>query len=338
VTTTAYTDGACLGNPGPGGWAWAVPGGRFASGAAAHTTNQRMEIAAALEAVRALEGPLEIVSDSTYVVNCFRDRWWEGWIARGWVNKAKQPVANRDLWEPLIDEVRRRGQGGVRFRWVKGHGSDRFNDLVDRLAVEAAHKQAGRAGDRPPTDPGPADAPRGRGGADPRPPDGFRLVVTGHRPPELGGYDENPVAAAVRRKLTELLAAERELHPDVVVLTGLGLGAEHLAAEAAEAAGVPYVSVLPYPDADSQWPDASRREFRRLLAGGKGKIVLQGKAPETRQAAGGALRRRDAWLARSADEAIVVWDGDEPLVGRAVRALQDALGEEQVMVVEPPAG
>jgi ribonuclease HI len=71
--TIAYTDGACLGNPGPGGWAWAVPDGPFASGAADRTTNQRMEIQAAYEAVRALPGPLLIMSDSTYVVNCFRD-------------------------------------------------------------------------------------------------------------------------------------------------------------------------------------------------------------------------------------------------------------------------
>src|SRR5207245_627377 len=74
MTTTAYTDGACLRNPGPGGWAWAVPDGPFASGAEPHTTNQRMEITAVLEAARAILGPLDIVSDSTYVVNCFRDR------------------------------------------------------------------------------------------------------------------------------------------------------------------------------------------------------------------------------------------------------------------------
>ena len=78
-----FTDGACLGNPGPGGWAWAEPDGAYASGAAARTTNQRMEITAAYEAVKAHPGPLEVVSDSTYVVNCFRDRWWEGWIAPG---------------------------------------------------------------------------------------------------------------------------------------------------------------------------------------------------------------------------------------------------------------
>jgi ribonuclease HI len=130
-----WTDGACSGNPGPGGWAWATQDGRQASGGAAATTNQRMEIQAALEAVKALDGPLTVVSDSTYVVNCFRDTWWKGWLARGWVNSAKKPVANRDLWEPLIILVRDRGD--VSFRWVKGHSGDPMNDLVDQLAVEA---------------------------------------------------------------------------------------------------------------------------------------------------------------------------------------------------------
>src|SRR5437867_3608402 len=156
--TVVYTDGACLGNPGPGGWAWAVPGGRWANGAEARSTNQRMEIVAALEAVRANPGPLEVVSDSTYVVNCFRDRWWEGWLARGWKTKAKQPVANRDLWEPLIGAVRADPER-VRFRWVKGHGTDPVNDLVDRLAVEAARTQRGRTGEGTPPDLGPADSP-----------------------------------------------------------------------------------------------------------------------------------------------------------------------------------
>ena len=142
--TTVFTDGACLGNPGPGGWAWAEVGGAFASGAEARTTNQRMEITAALEAVRAHPGPLEVVSDSTYVVNCFRDRWWEGWLRRGWTNSARKPVANRDLWEPLVEEYRRRGD--ITFRWVKGHSGDVMNDLVDMLAVEAAQTQRGRTG------------------------------------------------------------------------------------------------------------------------------------------------------------------------------------------------
>ncbi|MCO1658466.1 ribonuclease H family protein [Pseudonocardia humida] len=129
-----WTDGACSGNPGPGGWAWATEDGRQGSGAEAATTNQRMEIRAALEAVRALEGPLVVVSDSTYVVNCFRDEWWKGWMARGWLTSGKKPVVSRDLWEPLITLVNERGD--VSFRWVKGHSGDKMNDLVDALAVE----------------------------------------------------------------------------------------------------------------------------------------------------------------------------------------------------------
>jgi ribonuclease HI len=135
-----WTDGACSGNPGPGGWAWATKDGRRASGGSPATTNQRMEIQAALEAVTALGSPLVVVSDSTYVVNCFRDAWWKGWIARGWQTSAKKPVANRDLWEPLITAVNERG--GISFRWVKGHSGDEMNDLVDQLAVEAGRLAA----------------------------------------------------------------------------------------------------------------------------------------------------------------------------------------------------
>ncbi len=115
----------------------------FASGAADHTTNQRMEINAAYQAVLALEGPLEVVSDSTYVVNCFRDGWWKGWHKRGWKNSQKKPVANRDLWEPFIDLVNERGD--VKFRWVKGHSGDPMNDLVDELAVAAGRDQMGQS-------------------------------------------------------------------------------------------------------------------------------------------------------------------------------------------------
>ncbi len=114
---------------------------RWASGAGGHTTNQRMELTAVLEALRSIEGRVEIVSDSTYVVNCFRDRWWEGWLRRGWTNSKKEPVANRDLWEPLIDLVRKRDD--VTFRWVKGHSGDPMNERVDLLALEAARTQQG---------------------------------------------------------------------------------------------------------------------------------------------------------------------------------------------------
>lgn len=134
-----YTDGACSGNPGPGGWAWAMaPGGKpQGSGGAANTTNQRMELQAVLEALRVIdphEGPVEIVSDSTYVVNCFKDRWYLGWQRNGWRNSKRQPVANDDVWRPLIDLAL---SGPVSFRWVKGHSGDPMNDLVDALAVAA---------------------------------------------------------------------------------------------------------------------------------------------------------------------------------------------------------
>jgi ribonuclease HI len=137
--TRVWTDGACAGNPGPGGWAWALDTslrpGTFAAGHADRTTNQRMEIQAALEAILANDGPLLVVSDSTYVVNCFRDSWWRGWLDRDWTNSAKKPVANRDLWEPLIGLYVQRSD--VAFDWVKGHSGDPMNDLVDELAVAA---------------------------------------------------------------------------------------------------------------------------------------------------------------------------------------------------------
>jgi ribonuclease HI len=153
--TVVYTDGACRGNPGPGGWAWAVPGGPFASGADSHTTNQRMEITAALEALRALTAPgapndeaasaVEVVSDSTYVVRCFTDRWWEGWRRRNWKNSQNKPVANRDLWEPLL-ELALSPHVAVAFRWVKGHSGDPWNDRVDELATRAADTGRGTSG------------------------------------------------------------------------------------------------------------------------------------------------------------------------------------------------
>jgi ribonuclease HI len=136
---TVYTDGACSGNPGPGGWAWAVApfGEPCSSGGEPTTTNQRMEIYAAFDALRSLAGdgvPVHVVADSTYVVNCFRDRWWVRWEANGWRNAKKQPVANADLWRPLIELVR---ANTVTWGWVKGHSGDAMNDLVDALAVAA---------------------------------------------------------------------------------------------------------------------------------------------------------------------------------------------------------
>ena len=127
------------GNPGPGGWAWAVApeGAPCDSGGEAQSTNQRMEINAALEAMRSLPGELTIVSDSTYVVNCVNKRWYANWEKNGWRNSAKQPVANQDLWKPFIELYKSRQPRPI-FEWVKGHSGDRMNDLVDQLAVAAS--------------------------------------------------------------------------------------------------------------------------------------------------------------------------------------------------------
>ncbi len=221
----AYTDGSCLGNPGPGGWAWALVGGPTASGAERSTTNQRMELTAALEAMqwivdhidhlvgqrcdsRIIAGGavrqsgtaagatgyavttqingtfdecndladrtdrtdrlglttlaggvttsapsrscgsgidpvrLTIISDSSYLVNCFSHHWWEGWIKKGWRNAKGDGVANRDLWEPLLHLVLD-GPIEVNFSWTRGHSGDAMNELVDAMANEAARTQRG---------------------------------------------------------------------------------------------------------------------------------------------------------------------------------------------------
>ncbi|MHB1709794.1 MAG: ribonuclease H family protein [Acidimicrobiales bacterium] len=160
--TVVYTDGACLGNPGPGGWGWAVDDrpsatpafdhrpaerneGLSGSGSDPHTTNQRMEITAVVEALRAIDGDVHVVSDSTYVVNCFLQTWWAGWKRRGWRNSQGKPVANRDLWEALFGLALDGGRQ-VTFEWVKGHSGDPMNDRVDQLATEAAANQRGSRG------------------------------------------------------------------------------------------------------------------------------------------------------------------------------------------------
>src|SRR5262245_7932194 len=136
---TLYTDGACSGNPGPGGWAALIIDSseeRVVSGAEAATTNQRMELRAAIEGLAAISGRrrVRLHSDSAYVVNCFLDGWWKGREQRGRVGAGKQSIANRDLWERLLAESRRH-----EVTWVKvaGHAGDPLNERVDRLARAA---------------------------------------------------------------------------------------------------------------------------------------------------------------------------------------------------------
>ena len=330
----AYTDGACSGNPGPGGWAWAIPGGRFASGAEGHSTNQRMELTAAHEALAAIQGPLTIVSDSTYVVHCFRDKWYEGWQKRGWKNSKREPVANQDLWEPFINEYLERGD--VNFEWVKGHAGDPMNDLVDRLAVEAAAAQLGRTGEGEPTDLGPPDAVGpSHARRDKRLPAGRLVLVAGHRPGAVGGYGDNAISDAVRARLGELLVGLRTIDGPFTVVSGLRLGAEQLGAEAALEQGFPLVAVLPYPAPDAPWPPEARRRFAGLVAQAKKAVTLDRKVPTSKQGAGLALGKRDDWLATQVDTAVVVWDRQDAEVGRLVRVLEDHLGADQVLFVQP---
>jgi ribonuclease HI len=110
-----------------------------------------MEITAALEALRSLleeagSDQITVVSDSAYVVNCFRDGWWESWRRRGWTSANGKPVANRDLWEPLL-ELAVDGNSPVTFKKVAGHAGQPMNELVDKLANEAAFAQRGRSGE-----------------------------------------------------------------------------------------------------------------------------------------------------------------------------------------------
>ena len=137
-----YTDGACSGNPGPGGWAAILIDGtaeRELSGAETSTTNQRMELRAALEGLRSLESRRRVAlySDSAYLVNCFRDKWYVRWQQNGWKNAQKKPVDNRDLWEGLIALA---AAHDVAWHKVAGHSGDPLNERADRLARAAVDR------------------------------------------------------------------------------------------------------------------------------------------------------------------------------------------------------
>lgn len=133
---TVYTDGACLGNPGPGGWAAILlynEHRKEISGGEEHTTNQRMELLAAIKALEALKFPCRVAlySDSAYLVNAFEQGWLERWQENGWKTRAKGDVENRDLWERLLLLTRRHE---VRFMKVKGHADSELNNRCDELA------------------------------------------------------------------------------------------------------------------------------------------------------------------------------------------------------------
>ena len=135
-----YTDGACRGNPGPGGWgAVLVYNGREKelSGGEKNTTNNRMELTAAIEGLAALKEPCEVTltTDSKYLCDAIEKGWAEGWRKRGWVKPDKKPALNPDLWEKLLDLLKTHK---VTLVWVKGHNGHPYNERCDVLATTFA--------------------------------------------------------------------------------------------------------------------------------------------------------------------------------------------------------
>ena len=136
-TVTIYTDGACSGNPGPGGWGAILmygPHSRELSGGEAATTNNRMELTAVIQALSLLKEPciVDLWSDSKYVIDGLEKGWAKGWKARGWKKADKKPALNPDLWDRLLalTEVH-----SIRYHWVKGHAENAYNNRCDELAV-----------------------------------------------------------------------------------------------------------------------------------------------------------------------------------------------------------
>jgi ribonuclease HI len=149
-TIKLITDGACLGNPGPGGWACILRYGPHAKelyGSSPHTTNNRMELAAAIEGFRALKEPcqVEVVTDSEYVMKGIT-QWIDGWKRKGWLTAAKKPVVNQDLWMTLD---RLAAPHSVRWTWTKGHADHADNNRADELASKAAASQTFSKGYKP---------------------------------------------------------------------------------------------------------------------------------------------------------------------------------------------
>jgi ribonuclease HI len=140
-----FTDGACKGNPGPGGWGAVIRYGKHEkeiSGGEPDTTNNRMELSAAIQALKTLIEPchVKLHTDSKYVLDGIT-KWIHGWQRNGWKNASKQPVRNADLWRDLIDAAARHQ---VEWIWVKGHNGHPENERADRLASDAAEIAAQR--------------------------------------------------------------------------------------------------------------------------------------------------------------------------------------------------
>ena len=144
---TIYTDGACSGNPGPGGWAAILQYGAHSkeiSGGDAHTTNNKMELLGVISALELLREPcrVQLYSDSKYVIDALEKGWAWGWKRRGWIKADKKPSLNPDLWDTLLGLTR---QHEMHYHWVKGHADNEYNNRCDALAVEQRDRYASGA-------------------------------------------------------------------------------------------------------------------------------------------------------------------------------------------------
>ena len=141
-TVSIYTDGACSGNPGPGGWGAILRYQgveKVLSGGEALTTNNRMELSGVIAALQALKEPcvVELYSDSKYVIDALDKGWAQGWRKKNWIKSDKKPALNPDLWETLLDLTARHE---MHYHWVKGHADNEYNNRCDRLAVSEREK------------------------------------------------------------------------------------------------------------------------------------------------------------------------------------------------------
>ena len=141
-TVTLYTDGACSGNPGPGGWGAILSYNgvrKELSGGEKSTTNNRMELTAVIRGLQALKEPciLELYSDSKYVIDALQKGWAWGWKKKNWVKSDKKPALNPDLWEELLKLTT---VHELRYHWVKGHAENEYNNRCDELAVAESRK------------------------------------------------------------------------------------------------------------------------------------------------------------------------------------------------------
>ena len=139
-----YTDGACSGNPGKGGWGAVLIYGKYEkqmSGGEKETTNNRMELTAVIEALSALKEPCEVIltTDSEYICNAINKGWLDSWQRNNWKKADKKPVLNVDLWQKLLPLLERHK---VEFVWVKGHDGNHYNEICDKLAVNEYLKMA----------------------------------------------------------------------------------------------------------------------------------------------------------------------------------------------------